>query len=294
MLQALVHIPLTEDTIIVKCARYISQLMKKYTITMQPPLFRQSLRYFVQFISANKFVGLCDALRLLQTLIKNNFKTTENVPLTDDETVELLEICEILMQLINDPNSMQKTTSCIYDGDPAIEIKSSAAFCLEAILTFYERIPQLDMQKESITTVLMALIYSMRYNEFADQNYSTLMRAALSSLRYIGVTDKVWCTEYIGDLLGACLSSMLFGLEQFEYQPAHKLQSSQQAIQDTNRDRKLKTGGKVIKQRKPRLTAPLKVRKNDRPVENTKIEVDGAESNYAFLFGESSGSMSFL
>lgn len=257
---------------------------------MQPSIFRQCLEYFVRFISANKFVGICDALHLLQVLIKNNFKTTDNDLLTNDDSVELLAICELLVQLINDPNSMQKTTSCIYDGDPAIEIKSSATFCLEAMVTFYERIPQLEKQKEPITMAMMALIHSTRYNEFVDQNYATLMRSALSSLRYIGVTDKVWCTEYIGDLLGACLSNMLYGLEQFAYQPAQRLQPSQQATQDTNRERKPKTGGKVIKQRKPRLTAPSKARKNDRPVENTKIEVDGADSNYAFLLGKWIGS----
>lgn len=259
----LICLPLTEDTIIVKCARLIVQLLDKNSIQIPVTMFRESLRFSNAFITEHKFVGICDALRLMQALIKNHFKN-ESLSL-GDESKELFQSTELLIQLITDPNAMGKSTSCHYDGYSAIEIQSSAVFCLETILTFYDKLPEIaQCLEEPMTKAILKMIYSVRVGEISTRIYCNLMRAALNSCRFIGFSNKDWCTEHIGDVLGACVSNMLFGLPDIVYQPPQRIQSSQQTIQDVvvGGGANAKKGGKMIKGRKPRQTPQYKNRKN--------------------------------
>lgn len=280
MIKMLVCIPLSEDTILVKYARFMVHLLKKYPASIETNLFRDALKYLIEFIHLQKTVGLCEALRLLQALIKNHLK--KDIETVGDESIELATLCELLLKIINDPNAMEKTTSSLYDGDSAIEIRSCAVFCLEALLTFYEKIPQIEEQTQAATTTLLTLIYSLRFDKATAQNYCMLMRASLSSLKYIGFSDKSWCTEHIGDLLGACIANILFGLPGIAYQTPQKVQSSQQAIHNVTSSSNLpnRTGGKVVKNRKPRQAAQPKLRKSGRSSEPIKADqdIDFAES----------------
>lgn len=262
MVRVLICLPLTEDTIIVKCARLIVQLLDKNPINITVQVFRNALQYSINFIKEHKFVGICDALRLMQALIKNHFKN-DNISIVD-ESKELYQSTELLISLINDPDSMEKSTSCHYDGYSVIEIKSSAVFCLETILTFYEKLPDISKNLEpAITKALLKLIYSVRLENVSERIYCNLIRAALSSCRFIGFSNREWCTENIGDILGACVANMLFGLPDCVYQPPQRIQSSQQTIQDShNTGGSAKKGGKMIKNRKPRQTPQHKNRKS--------------------------------
>lgn len=267
MVRVLICLPLTEDTIIVKCARLIVQLLDKNPTNISVQVFRNALRYSINFITEHKFVGICDALRLMQALVKNHFKNDSI--LVADELEELHQSTELLISLIDDPDTaMEKSTSCHYDGYSVIEIKSSAVFCLETILIFYEKLPDISQNLEpAITRALIKLIYSARLEQLSERIYCNLMRAALSSLRFIGFSNREWCTEHIGDILGACVSNMLFGLPDSVYQPPQRIQSSQQTIQDTHSTGGgggggAKKGGKMIKSRKPRQTPQYKNRKS--------------------------------
>lgn len=262
MIRVLICLPLAEDTIIVKCARLIVQLLDKHPTNITIQVFRNALQYSIDFINQHKFVGICDALRLMQALMKNHFKN-DSISIVD-ESNELRQSIELLISLINDPNAMEKSTSCHYDGYSVIEIKSSAVFCLETILTFYEKLPDISQSLEPIiTNALLKLIYSVRLEDVSERIYCNLMRAALNSCRFIGFSNREWCTENIGDILGACVSTMLFGLPDCVYQAPKRIQSSQQTIHDThNAGGSAKKGGKMIKSRKPRQTPQYKNRKS--------------------------------
>lgn len=264
VMQMLIGLPLTEDTIIVKCARLIVQLLDKNPTNIRVQVFRNALRYATNFIDEHKFVGICDMLRLKQALIKNHFN--RDAISIGDESTELLESTKLLIGLINDPDAMKKTESCHYDGYSVIEIKSSAVFCLEIILTFYEKLPEISEKLEvAITKALLQLIYSVRLENVSERIYCNVMRSALNSCRFIGFSNRDWCTENIGDILGACVANMLFGLPVIVHQAPQRIQPSHQTIQDTqNSGASAKKGGKVIKSRKPRQTPQYKNRKSAR------------------------------
>lgn len=278
MVRVLSNVPLAEDTIIVKCARLIVQLLGKNLTQISTPVFRQALLYLISFINEHKFVGICDALRLMQVLIKNHIKNESVV--IGEESAELLLAVELLVNLIKDPDAMKKTDSCHYDGYTSVEIKSSAVFCLETILTFYDKIPSLSDHEQMITEILLRLIYSVRLDDASHQNYCVLMRAALSSCRYIGFSNKDWCTTHIGDILGACIANMLFGLPDFSYQPPQRVQTSQQTLLDVNASTSAgKKGGKMIKGRKPRQAPQYKNRKNPKSSEKINGKGDADDLN---------------
>lgn len=188
-----------------------------------------------------------------------------------DASTELRESIELLLELINDPNDMEKTRSCHYEGYSPIEIKSSAMFCLETILACFDRVPVLadsDELRASITAILFKLIYTIRLDDGTRQNYCVLMRAALSSCRHIGFSNKSWCTEHIGEILGACNSNMMFGLPDYVYEAPQRVQSSQQTVHDSsNAAAAGKRGGKQVKGRKPRQTPQYKNRKGTKTKE---------------------------
>lgn len=284
---------MAEDTIIVKCSRLNVQLLDKTATIISNESFCSALRYTINFINAHKFVGICDAIRLMQMLIKNHFKNdgiTTNGGGSGDkerESTELLETIELLVRLIEDPNAMEKSTSCHYDGYSVTEIVLSAVLCLEATLCVYEKLPKFSQQlDESITKALFKLIYSMHSDEISERIYSNLMRATLNSCRYIGFANRDWCTEHIGTLLGACVAHMLYGLPGVVHQSAQRIQSSQQNIQDTTAERNsaTKKGGKLIKNRKPRQTPPFKNRKGNKlsDTSNGKANCDNDESKEPF------------
>lgn len=284
----LIGLPLTEDTIIVKCARLIVQLLDKNPTNICVQVFRNAIRYAINFINEHKFVGICDVLRLKQALIKNHFKI--DAISIGDESTELFQSVELLIGLINDPDAMKKTESCHYDGYSVIEIKSSAVFCLEIILTFYEKLPEIsDKLEGAITKALLQLIYTICLDNVSERNYCNVMRAALNSCRFIGFSNREWCTENIGDILGACVSNMLFGLPGIVYQAPQRIQPSHQTIQDTqNSTGGAKKGGKVIKSRKPRQTPQYKNRKLAKPTDGNQVknaDVDElADQHEATLF----------
>lgn len=277
---------MAEDTIIIKCARLIVQLLDKNHINIPIAMFHDSLGFSIAFIKEHKFVGICDALRLMQALIKNHFKN--DIILLDGESNELFQSTELLIQLIADPNAIKKSTSCHYDGYSDIEIRSSAVFCLETILSSYEKLPEtFHCLEQPITKAILKLIYSVRMDEISQRIYCNLMRATLNSCRFIGFSNRDWCTDNIGDILGACVSNMLFGLPDLVYQPPQRIQSSQQTIQDVVVGANAKKGGKMIKSRKPRQTPQYKNRKNikthdsnGKHDENGDVSVDPYEHGF--------------
>lgn len=266
------------------------QLIHKNPTVISDRVFRQSLAYLTAFVRQHKFVGVCDALRLMQVLIKNQNKNESAV--MADAAAELREVIELLLELINDPNGMEKTRSCHYDGYTPIEIKSSAIFCLEAILSCFDKVPALaecDTVRGAISAVLFKLIYSIRLDDGTRQNYCVLMRAALSACRHIGFSNKAWCTERVGDILGACISNMMFGLPDYVYEPPQRVQSSQQSVHDSSHAAAAagKRGGKQLKGRKPRQTPQYKHRKGAKAKDadaRNDVHDEGNQFAHSILF----------
>lgn len=286
ILCVLQKIPLAEDTIIVKTSCLCVQLINKNPTVIADRVFCQSLAHLIAFIRRHKFVGVCDALQLMQVLIKNQNKNESAV--MADASTELREAIELLLELINDPNDVEKTRSCHYEGYSAIEMKSSSIFCMETILACFDKVPALaecDDLRASITSVLFKLIYTTRLDEGTRQNYCVLMRAALSACRHIGFSNKSWCSENIGDILGACISTMMFGLADYVYEPPQRMQSSQQTLHDTSSHGAVagKRGGKQVKGRKPRQTPQYKNRKSAKSKEgDTDARTEAHDGGQAF------------
>lgn len=271
-----------EDTLIVKSACLIIRLLNKNTVRTSTTIFQNLLNYLIQFIQKHKYVGACDALRLMQSIIKNHFKN-EQIQI-DQEKNELFASIELILNLLNNDDSMVQH----YDGDTDIEIKSSAIFCLESILWSYEKCPEIGERfEDAITQALIKLIYSVRFDGMSEKYYCMLMRSTLNAFRYIGYENREWCKEYLGDILGACVSNMLFGLPDIECQPMQKVQSSQQTVSD-KQNANLKKGGKLIKGRRPRQKPQLKTRKGKSQQTNNGDGEDELNDAHSILFVETS------
>lgn len=185
---------------------------------------------------------------------------------------------------------IEKSSSCRYDGYSVAETKISVLFCLETILASWDKLPVLSSSTEmtiDITNVLFDLIYSI---DASDQKYCVIMKSALHSCHYIGMSNKAWCTEHVGDILGACIVNMLFGLPGIPVLPPQRIQSAQQAIQNLNSTPSVvpKKGGKMVKGRKPRQTAQYKNRKN------IKTNDDANNSSYTEDTSQSFGQSMLL
>lgn len=259
--------------------------MNKNPIYISIDLFRPLLQYLIQFIHKHKYVGVCDALRLMQATIKNHFKR-EPLQL-GPETEELLASTELLLNLIKISNGSEIVRH--YDGDSNVEIKNSALLCLETVLWVYEKIPEFANQYEdTLTETLINIIYSMRLDNFSNEEiFCTSMRSALDACRHIACENREWCKEHIGDILGACISHMVFGLPAIEYQPPKKVQPSQQTVIDKQQLTNLQKGGKLVKGRRPRQKSQNKHRKLKSNQTNNKDEPnDDMNDAHSILFVE--------
>lgn len=284
ILRVFPRIPLDEDTIIVKCCHLIVRLLNKNPVYISIDSFRPLLEYLIQFIHKHKYVGVCDALRLMQAIIKNHFKR-EPLQL-GPETKELLACAELLLNLINASHGSEIVRH--YDGDSNVEIKSSAILCLETILWVYEKIPEFaDQYEDALTETLIKLIYSMRLDDFSNgDGFCMSMRSALDACRHMACENREWCKEHLDDILGACISHMLFGLPSIEYQPPKKVQPSQQTVID-KQSTNLRKGGKLVKGRRPRQKPQNKHRKLKTNQTNNKDEPDDHMTDtHSILFAE--------
>lgn len=284
-------LPSNEDTIIIKTSHLCIQLIGKNSIPIPNHLFCRTIIFLIGFIQIHKFVGVCDVLRLMHILIKNQSKN--NLILLSDASGELRETIYLLLELIDDRKEMQKTNHCHYEGDSSIEVKSSSIFCLETILSLLDQIPLIaasDDLLNEVSKVLIKLIFSLDLNEMTRQNYCVIMRSALSSCRHIGFSNKIWCNEHVGDLIGACVASMHFGTGQFVYEKPQKIQSSQQTVRDTQLPtiNVVNKGGKTVKSRKIRQMPQYKHRKsNNKPNEDeNQKKLEYSANNHAFFFDE--------
>lgn len=226
----------------------------------------------------------------MQALIKNHFNN-ENVVITD-EANELYLCTEVLLNLIKSSNKAVTDADSNalrhYDSDSDIDIKNSAIFCLETILWFYDKLPDIrENFEDSLTDALLKTIYSVRLDDISEKCYCMLMRSALNALRCIAFENRDWCKEYIGDVLGACISNILFGLPDIVHRPPQKVQSSQQTVSD-KQNVISKKGGKLIKGRRPRQKPTIKHRKS-KTNQNNDTNDDGNEINdaHSILFIDS-------
>lgn len=284
-------LPSSEDTIIIKTSHLCIQLIGKNGIPISNHLFCRTIIFLIGFIQIHKFVGICDVLRLMHILIKNQSKN-ETV-LLSDASAELRETINFLINLIDDTKIMEKSDHCHYEGDSWIEVKSSSVFCLETILSLLDRVPLIaasDDLLEEVSKVLLKLIFSLNLNEMTRQNYCVIMRSTLSACRHIGFSNKMWCNDHVGELIGACVASMHFGTGQFNYERAQKVQSSQQAVRDTQMPtlNPVNKGGKTVKSRKIRQMPQYKHRKsNNKPnEEENQSKFDQSAHNHSFFFEE--------
>lgn len=248
--------------------------------------------YLTRFIETNRYVGICDALKLLQLLAKS--QESNEALISSKSTAQLLAPNSILLELIKNPECLQKSASCHYEGYSAIEIRLSALLCVEALLSRFddptETLKSTDFLPP-LTKALVSLLYSVQEDDLGHSNYSSVMRSILTSCRYIGFTNRSWCLEYIGDILGACVATMLFGLPGFESIVPEPIHSSQQALKSNENDNNIpaatKKGGKLFKSRKPRQTPQHKSPKNIKNSDTNKEETS-ASFVHSILFDKTS------
>lgn len=272
----------------------ISALLNKHTICLNANHLDNLIAYITKFIETHRYVGVCDALKLLQVLIESQ---QNGAVITQSATaLQLLVADNILVQLVKDPEHLKKSASCHYDGDTSIEIKLSALLCLEALLSRFDdlsTLPPADLANVSASTrILLDILYAARPDALAHSYYCAIMRSAITSCRYIGFSNRAWCTENIGELLGACVATMLFGLPGFVASAPQSIQSSQQALKSNEADgpTPTKKGGKTFKTRKPRQTPQNKCPKTIRSIEGGRDDATGAGFTHSILFDKMSES----
>lgn len=259
-----------------------NELINKHSVSIPNKTLEKTLHFLISFITEHKYVGVCDALQLMQTLIKNQDRNETESELTD-VTAKIIRLLVCLMR----SDGFEKSASCRYDGYSVAETKMSVVFCLETILANIDKLPDIAAADElfiDLRKILFDLIYNLNAT---DQNYCLLMRSALHSCQYIGMSNRPWCTEHVGDLLGACTATMLYGLPGIPVLPPQRIQSSQQALQNlstTSNASAGKKGGKVIKGRKPRQTPQYKNRKNIKGNDNQNTEDTTQSFGQSVLF----------
>lgn len=232
--------------------------MHKHALCLTINCLDGLILFVTQFINKHKYVGVCDILKLLQTLF-TSLESSKTV-IESKPVMQLLSPNSILLQLIQKPEFMQKSSSCHYDGYMPVEIKLSALFCLEILLSRIDDFPTVMTNEEhvtGITKILLNILYETKLEEVGHLYYCALMRSAITSFRYIGFDNRSWCLEHLNDLLGICTATMLFGLPGFTCTIPQPLQPSQQALKTNDGERLLKPnkkGGKLFKLRKPRKT----------------------------------------
>lgn len=287
------NIPIAEDTILVKTFCLIVTLLNKRTICLSAEHLDNTIAYIAHFIDTHKYVGVCDALKLLQVLIKS--QEDGSVIAAASSPLRLLANDGILSQLIKDPAHLKKSASCHYDGYSSVEIKLSALLCLEALLSRFEDLPAAAEANPNLlpalTRILLDVLYSAREDDLGHSYYSATMRSAITSCRYIGFSNKAWCLEHIGELLGACVATMLFGLPGISHTVPQPVHSSQQALKSNEAERQTsaaaKKGGKLFKARKPRQTPQNKSPKTIRNIEGGRDESSGSFA-HSILFDKMS------
>lgn len=258
-------------------------LLNKRTVSLTSQCLNVIVEYLVQFINTHKYVGVCDALKLLQILIKGQ---ESSIALTTSESIaQLLAPNSILLRLIKNPEHLEKSASCHYDGYSIVEIKLSALFCLEALLSRYDDLTVVlsdENQLSTLAKILLDILYAAKEDELGHSNYCSLMRSAITSCRYIGYSNKLWCLEHIGELLGICVATILFGLPGFNCTVPQIIQSSHQALKANENDSQLQTtnkkGGKIFKARKPRQTPQ---NKSPRTIKNVAAGREESSTSFA-------------
>lgn len=243
--------------------------------------FDKTIQFLIAFINYHKYVGVCDAIQLIQTLIKNQDRNESETIVESAEAIR--QIFELLLTLMKS-EGIEKSSSCRYDGYSTAETKISVLFCLESIFASWAKLPDLSSSAEltiDATKILFDLIYSIDVN---DQKYCVIMKSALHSCHHIGVSSKLWCSEHVGDLLGACISNMLYGLPGIPTMPPQRIQPSQQAVQNLSSvaGAGSKRGGKMMKGRKPRQTAQYKNRKNAKANDDRDTSPNTEDTSQSF------------
>lgn len=287
------NIPIAEDTILVKTYCLIVNLLNKRTICLTSQCLNVIVEYLVQFIDTHKYVGVCDALKLLQILIKG--QENSNALTTSVSIADLLAPNSILLQLIKNPEQLKKSASCHYDGYSIVEIRLSALFCLEALLSRFDDLTVVLSDENHLpvlTKILLDILYSAKEDELGHSNYCSLMRSAITSCRYIGFSNKLWCLEQIGDLLGVCVATILFGLPGFSSAVPQIVQSSHQALKANENEGQQQTpnkkGGKIFKARKPRQTPQNKSPKTIKNVDAAGKDEPSTSFAHSILFDKMS------
>lgn len=268
-MRVLLKLPLAEDTIIVKTLCLCIQLVSKHALPIESRLFGRVLIYLSAFIQQHRFVGICDALRFMHALIRNQDKNEAS--LLAENSTELRETIELLLKLIEAPNEMPKTLSCHYDGYSPTEVAASAMFCLEAILVSIDQLPLINASDDltaSITKTLFKLIFSLQPNDMSRSNYCVTIRSALTACRYIGFSNRSWCSEHVSEIIGACVANMHFGVADFAWQKPQVIAASAQSMQflssTSATSPHVNKGGKALKARKVRQTPQHKHRKGNK------------------------------
>lgn len=276
------NIPIAEDTILVKTFTLVVSLLNKHSICLAAKCLDDVVLFVMHFIDTHKYVGVCDALKLLQALIKSqeNSKTLT----VCEPIVQLLSPNSILHQLIRNPEFMQKSASCHYDGYLPIEIRLSALFCLETLLSRFDDLSTVLSSEEhlsAMTKTLLGALYEAKLDDLGQLYYCSLMHSAITSCRYIGFANRPWCLEHVGELLGVCVATMLFGLPGFTHAAPQPVQPSQQALKTNegeNAAQATKKGGKLFKVRKPRQTPQ---NKNPKKITGADAEQEGGPASFA-------------
>lgn len=106
---------------------------------------------------------------------------------------------------------------------------------------------------KNVGQTLISFLFALKQEVFPEKDFIAIATSCLNCLKFVTQIDSDFSSEYIGELLGASKSFMLYSIPDINYQPASKIASSQQAIMDPVSLRPNKRGnGMVPKSRKSR------------------------------------------
>lgn len=279
MLSSLTNIPLVEDTLIVKACGLITAIVGKQKQTLHIGVLNRCLDWLLAFIQMHRSVGCCEALCTIQVLFRANSDS-----LSEISTSQSNKLLNRLSRLLNNaPELQHKSTQ--YDSCSTKEIQLAAANCLD---TCCSRLPTIDsITLNNILTSTIQVIFALQQKDYDDHIFGHLNSALLNICKHVVLSNRSLAIRYVGDLIGAARSFMMFGLPNVIWNRPVCVKISQQAVAEPAVQHRVNAGGKVAKTRKIRTESTRSVKSSTEvPKSNRYFETERFEfavvSNLSF------------
>ena len=256
MFDTLRNIPITEDTLIVKSCCLIGSIHSTKCLTTPLPIeiLKPTVEWLLNYVQQSRNVGLCDALRAIQSLIKP-------IDAIDLIAPQLSSLQNLLLSLFKNPTYFSNSKSSKYECCLPNEIKLAAVQCLDVLLV--KRIPIPENDVKEIFLVCIDLVYDKNIiEEVMESSYCLLIASALNVCKQIYLFYAIdLCYKNVGSVLGMAKAFMLYGLPDIAKVFPNKVNVSQQAIAEPKMSNSAANkGGKIPKKKKMRISIQSKMK----------------------------------